>query len=214
MKIDRKAIGGRIKDALITAGYGQADLARRLGIKDPSVSAYISGKSAISDKAYLIASEMTGKSIDYFFTGKDSNSLVCETKEDYGVVTMPVRATAGAGYPNCIESLEPIGQITVQRNYDGPNIQVLKVRGNSMEPTIIDGAYIGIDITDKHIISGQLYAVYIPHEGIVVKRIWMGPELVKLESDNKLAPTHDMSIDRIDWETFVQGKVKWVLQEY
>jgi len=140
--------------------------------------------------------------------------LVCETKEDYGVVTMPVRATAGAGYPNCIESLEPIGQITVQRNYDGPNIQVLKVRGNSMEPTIIDGAYIGIDITDKHIISGQLYAVYIPHEGIVVKRIWMGPELVKLESDNKLAPTHDMSIDRIDWETFVQGKVKWVLQEY
>jgi len=69
-EIDRKAIGGRIKDALIAAGYGQADLARRLGIKDPSVSAYISGKSAISDKAYLIASEMTGKSIDYFSPAK------------------------------------------------------------------------------------------------------------------------------------------------
>lgn len=83
-----------------------------------------------------------------------------------------------------------------------------------MEPTIMNGSHVGVDIAEKEIISGQLYAVYIPHEGIVVKRIWIGPELVKIASDNPAAPDHDMMNERINWDTFVQGRVKWTLQRY
>lgn len=216
MKTDPKAIGARIKKVLEKKGLTQRALADLLGVTDPTVSAYIRGTSGIPAEVYSFLSELGDVSIDWLINGRvftGSATYVSEAQEEY-TVTMPVRTMAGAGQPHCIEQLEPIGYIRVEPEYDGPNIQVVKIRGTSMEPSIVDGAHVGIDVTDKEVISGQMYAVYMPHEGIVVKRIWIGPELVKIRSDNPQAPDHDMSIDRINWDTFVQGRVKWVLQKY
>lgn len=205
-----KDIGRRIKDSLKASGLKQKDLAEALGIADASVSAYVQGDNRMPEESYLILSGLTGKSIDYFFTGKESCSCISEPQTDYSAtVTMPVYALAGAGAPCCIDALEPICHICVEKKLDGPNIRVIEIRGSSMEPTLLDGSYVGVDVTDKNVISGKLYAVYLPYEGVVVKRIWIGPELVKIESDNKAAPSHDMSIDRINWDTFIQGRVKW-----
>lgn len=211
-----KDIGIRIKESLKAAGLKQKDLAEALGISDPSVTAYVQGDNRMTEESYLVLSRLTGKSVDYFFTGRETGAAVVadESPAYTGIVKMPVYAMAGAGAPCCIEALEPIRTICVEKKLDGPNVRVIEVRGNSMEPTLLDGSYVGVDVTDKNVISGKLYAVYLPYEGIVVKRIWIGPELVKIESDNKAAPSHDMSIDRINWETFIQGRVKWwIVQE-
>jgi len=212
MAIELNKIGERIR--IVRGEKNGADFGAMIGVSANMVSNYENGqawpKVTTLDKIITISR----KSADWLFYGKeDENNIIAEPQEDYSV-TMPVRAMAGAGAPCCIEQLEPIGSITLDKSYDGPNIQVLSIRGNSMEPTIMDGAHVGIDVTEREIISGQMYAVFIPHEGIVVKRIWMGPELIKISSDNPSAPDHDMIADRINWDTFVQGRVKWTVQKY
>lgn len=209
-------IGERVKESLELAGLKQKDLVDAFGVSAPSVYAYITGGSRMTEERYAKFAQLTGVNIHWLITGEGPKLLhgaasgVAEAQTDYnGMVKMPVYAMAGAGSPCCIDALEPIRHICVEKKMDGPNIRVIEVRGNSMEPTLMDGSYVGVDITDKNVISGKLYAVYLPYEGIVVKRIWIGPELVKIESDNKSAPSHDMSIDRINWETFIQGRVKW-----
>lgn len=207
-------IGKRIKEALNDSQISQKMLAAEIGVQPPSVTAYIQGGSNIPVEALEVISRMCDVSIDWIVKGKTATCK--ELSEVYigNTINLPVRAMAGAGTPCCLDDLEPIGYITLDKTYDGPNIQVLQIRGNSMEPTIMDGAHVGIDITEKEIISGQMYAVFIPHEGIVVKRIWIGPELVKISSDNPGAPDHDMIAERINWDTFVQGRVKWTVQKY
>ena len=184
-----------------------------LGIGNNSVSVYESGQSFPKPQTLDKIIQISGKSADWLLYGKDDTGLNIVSEQPAEYVSIPVRAMAGAGDPFCIDQLEPIGYITVDKDYDGPNIQVIKIRGTSMEPTYMDGAHVGVDITAKEIISGQAYAVFMPHEGIVVKRIWVGPELVKIESDNPAAPNHDVMTDRINWDRVVQGRVKWVIQK-
>lgn len=212
MAIDLIEIGKRIRD--VRGQRTGIEFGEIIGTSNNMVSIYESGGSWPKPQTLDKIIALSGKTADWLLYGRgDKSCVVAGTQEDYTVI-MPVRALAGAGDPCCIDELEPIGQIVVQKDYDGPNIQVVKIRGNSMEPTIMNGSHVGVDIAEKEIISGQLYAVYIPHEGIVVKRIWIGPELVKIASDNPAAPDHDMMNERINWDTFVQGRVKWTLQRY
>lgn len=213
MFMDLKEIGLRIK-AVRQKRNGE-DFGELIGVSRATISVYERGEGWPRPETLNKIIELSGRPADWLLYGKDEDgpTTIAEPQEEY-TVTLPVRALAGAGNPCCIYQLEPIGQIIVQKNYNGPNIEVVQIRGNSMEPTIMDGAHVGVDVTAKEIISGQMYAVYIPHEGIVVKRIWIGPELVKIASDNPTAPDHDMLSERINWDSFVQGRVKWVIQEY
>jgi phage repressor protein C with HTH and peptisase S24 domain len=211
MKIDLIKIGERIKT--VRGDQSGEKFGAQIGVSTNMVSMYENG--AAWPKAQTLAKiiKISGKSADWLLFGTPEADLVVAENEPEYTVTMPVRALAGAGDPCCIDQLNPIGQITVSKDYDGPNIQVIQIRGNSMEPTYMDGAHVGVDITSREVISGQAYAVYIPHEGIVVKRIWIGPELVTIASDNPSAPSHEVMADRVNWDTFIQGRVKWVIQK-
>lgn len=213
MIIDLKEIGHRIR--AIRGKRNGDEFGEFIGVSRATVSVYERGEGWPRPETLDKIIQLSGKPADWLLYGRGDGELpvVAEPQEEY-TATMPVHALAGAGNPCCIDQLEPIGQIIVQKSYNGPNIHVVEIRGTSMEPTIMDGAHVGVDVTAKEIVSGQMYAVYIPHEGIVVKRIWIGPELVKIASDNPTAPDHDMLSERINWDTFVQGKVKWVIQEY
>jgi phage repressor protein C with HTH and peptisase S24 domain len=212
---DLQEISGRFRSKRLENKLSQIQFGEQVGIQQSAVSAIEKGDRLPTTEQLLQVIGIFGGSADWWLFGRgvDNPSVVSEPQETY-TATMPVRGLAGAGNPCCIDQLESIGQITVEKGYDGPNIQVVKIRGTSMEPTIMDGGYVGIDVTSKEIISGQMYAVYIPHEGTVVKRIWIGPELVKIASDNPTSPDHDMMSERINWDTFVQGRVSWVIQRY
>jgi len=212
MKLNLKEIGERIRK--IRGSLNLDEFNKILGVSRSAISNYERGDAFPRPETLSKIVEYGGVSYDWLFTGgSENNTIVAEQLEEY-TVTMPVRAMAGAGHPCCIDQLEPIGHITIDKSYDGPNIQVLQIRGNSMEPTIMDASHVGIDVTEKEIISGQMYAVFMPYEGIVVKRIWIGPETVRIASDNPTAPDHELLTERINWETFVQGRVKWTVQKY
>ena len=128
-------------------------------------------------------------------------------------VEVNVFALAGAGNPNELLDMEPVAVIVIPLDFYKPSIVPVLIRGRSMEETILDGAIVGVDREDKWIISGEIYAIWIPHEGAVVKRLYLDTEKIICKSDNPKFGDIIVPLGRID-EHFIQGRVKWVIQKY
>jgi putative uncharacterized protein LI0677 len=67
-----------------------------------------------------------------------------------------------------MKSLNPIGKLAIPQFYAGDGIAVLKVHNEAALPTVRRGVYVGIDTISTKPISGEIFAVYIHYEGIVL----------------------------------------------
>jgi phage repressor protein C with HTH and peptisase S24 domain len=63
------------------------------------------------------------------------------------------------------------------------------------------------------VISGEIYAIRVPYEGLNLKRIFVDPEKgsIRLTCENSSHPDQMLSFQ--EREDFVVGKVVWVMQE-
>lgn len=129
------------------------------------------------------------------------------------VVVMQVYVTGGAGAPYEFIPSEPIEEIIVPKAYYTRSIIPVKVRGRSMERTLRDGAVVGVDRSDRLIVNGELYAVWLPYQGTVIKRLYLDDKMIQLQSDNEEFRPRDIEValDEVD-DNFIQGRVKWVIQ--
>jgi SOS-response transcriptional repressor LexA len=128
---------------------------------------------------------------------------------------LPVYAYAGAGKFIDLTEIEPIDTILIPKEYaNSGSLAVVKVVGKSMEPIIHEGAYIGVDKDNRNFISGNIYAVYLPFEGAVIKKVFTDIKNVILKSENKEFPDIVIPLKNIDKDNFIIGTVKWVLQKF
>ncbi len=109
-------------------------------------------------------------------------------------------------------SLSAIGKLAVPLSYATQGIHVVRLDASSMEPVISKGAYIGIDVAQKHIVSGELYGVYVPFEGVALKRVFLDAEHSRftLRSENPAHPEQYIPVEQHANRIF--GRVVWVLQ--
>jgi len=142
---------------------------------------------------------------------KSSPDVLIYNKNKEGLVKVDVYALAGAGSPKDLIDNEPIDTIMVPSDFMKPSIVPIKIKGESMEPTIYEGAVVGIDKEDKEIISGKIYAVWLPYEGAVIKRIFIDIDKVILKSDNISFPEISLPFKELD-DNFILGRVKWIIQ--
>ena len=131
-----------------------------------------------------------------------------------GSVPVGVYAFAGAGGPMELFEHEPIQTVDIPKHWLKPDMQSVLIRGRSMEPSIIDGAVVGVDTQDKNVVSGELYAVWLEYEGAVVKRLYMERDIVRICSDNPAFKEMQIKNDEINGDTFILGKVCWLMQSY
>jgi len=107
----------------------------------------------------------------------------------------------------------PIESLTVSDKFYLPTLLVVKMDEDDMEPIIRRGAYVGIDKERKTIRSGGLYAIDIPVEGLVLKRVTYDSENSRLvlKSENPAQEPQFLGIDEATDR--VVGRVIWTLQE-
>ena len=84
--------------------------------------------------------------------------------------------------------------------------------GNSMEPTIGDAALFAVDCSVKSFASGQVFVVWIPHEGPVLRRVFINLEGITLRADNRAYPEIFTPADLPKRNDIILGRVRWVLQ--
>lgn len=108
--------------------------------------------------------------------------------------------------------LKGVGKLSIPQSFAGTHIQVLRVETSGMEPLIRKGAYVGLDSSQKNILSGEIYGVFVPYEGISLKRLFLDAANNRfvMRSENQSHPEQYLPVDkRTD---SIMGRVAWVLQ--
>lgn len=128
-------------------------------------------------------------------------------------VEVNVYDISSAGDPKNFPGAEPVDRAFIPKaDYEkGP--VAIRVKGDAMSPNILDGATVGVDIRDRRLVSGGLYAIWLNFEGVTIKRVFVYPDRVVLKSDNPTFPeTAVYNVNRS--EEFIIGRVVWVYQRY
>lgn len=124
---------------------------------------------------------------------------------------VPIMACAGAGpaVEDC--SLEFVQTISVLEDYVHPGVFACKIVGDSMEPSIINGAYVGVVPLSENLVEGAIYLIWQPPFGLVAKRVYPGQDgTLILRSDNPAVK--DVVIEAAAYENIIKGRVVWVWQ--
>ncbi|MEQ9619867.1 MAG: S24 family peptidase [Deltaproteobacteria bacterium] len=127
------------------------------------------------------------------------------------LVEINIWELAGAGNPLVSPEAEPIEKVALPsklvRNYTNG----FRVEGDSMYPTIVNGAYVGFDPNDKKVVSNGIYCLNLPYEGYVVKRLEIKPNEIIVKSDNQMVEDYSVPINDMD-RNLIVGRVRWIFQ--
>lgn len=134
-----------------------------------------------------------------------------EPVEGENLPLVPVYGSTGAGPDVELFNSEPETFIQVLPQYMLPDLAAFRVDGDSMEPTIKCGSYVGVVPFNGDIAEGGIYLVSIPPFGRLIKRLKMGVDGgIDLVSDNKSYEKRTISYEGYD--KVVLGRVAWVWQ--
>jgi len=84
----------------------------------------------------------------------------------------------------------------------------LKVRDNSMAPTIKEGAIVGLAFKGREIKDGEIYVLRTSGRHAMVRRVFLGINKYILKTDNPSSP----AIEAPTGSIAIVGRVMWVLQ--
>lgn len=140
-----------------------------------------------------------------------------EAASDYGdfifIPQVADQISAGAGVVpyNNVELRVAFRRDWIKRKGDPRNMSLIKVVGDSMEPTLLSGDLVLVDHGRTRVDpQGGIYAIAIDHE-IMIKRIqplhFMGT--LKIISDNKRYGAIDADADSLN----INGKVIWFARD-
>ena len=111
---------------------------------------------------------------------------------------LPVKAhiipivDAGAGLPSWTDTGEQIEVVLPEiSGYDRRDLFAVRVRGDSMEPTLSEGDIV-LFVRDGEPESGKIVAVHMPDDGLIVKRLQRVGDAWLLVSDNPAHPPREL----------------------
>ena len=202
----------RMKEKVDEGGRGSVSrLAELLNTERGTVSKYINGQlkgERVPADKILFFEEKLGLAPVLKRIGVHSPA---EPVEGDNLPIIPVFSHAGAGSPSEFFSGTPEVTIPVLPQYFLPDIAAIKVTGDSMEPTISKGAYVGVVPLGEDLIEGGIYLVSRPPVGVLVKRVRLGKEgNILLYSDNPRYEPQELPFE--GYEDVIIGKVVWVWQ--
>ncbi len=115
----------------------------------------------------------------------------------------------GAAHP----VLPQVGKISLPLSHAEVGVQVVRMEAPNMQPTVQVGAYMGVDSSVKTPVSGMVYALYWPHEGLVIKRVFLDSDDVHYILRSDAADYPEVRLPAKTLQSRILGKVVWVLQQ-
>lgn len=146
--------------------------------------------------------------LNMLFKGTASETGQCGKES---VRPRPVHAMINSRGANEWLSEDPVERIVLPETYaDG--VDLVRMCGSGMEPTIRDGAIFAVDRSVAGFSSGEVFVVWMPIDGPVVRRAFIDLGKLILKSDNQAYPDIVIPIAEIPQDGFILGMVRWVLQ--
>lgn len=108
--------------------------------------------------------------------------------------------------------LQTSGKIALPQSYVNAQTLVFHIESDSFSPLVRRGAYVGVDTSRTHPISGEVYAVYMPHEGVALKRLFLDGDHGPFHPEDGTARPPRRALLPQDCPGRILGRVSWVLQ--
>lgn len=217
------AILGKVKE-LEASGMKRAEISRLLGHTGRSaVTNWLKESSTSRNASFpdmLRYIDVLGLDIqDYLPKSatirRPAPNAPVEKADADGSVTIHVYALAGAGPAFDLEENAPLATIRVPLEYAMQCDSALLVKGDSMAWTIKSGGVVGVIRRNFDFVSGEVYAVRLPYEGLSIKRVIVdaasGEYIIRSDNpDKEKYPDRRLSIT--EYADIILGRVVWVWQ--
>lgn len=207
----------RLTSLMYEKGISQAELARLIGIKQPSVFKILSGETRNPKKILEIA---TALNVDphWLKTGEgdpEPSYRIVEVSEPQNPNTvridiLDVEASAGNG-----AYLSPTEQGLLSQEFDltffrqqfgradAKHLKLITVKGDSMAPTLESGDLLYVDISENYFAADGLYVFTFDGQTFIKRLQKVGKEMLVI-SDN---PTYKEWTFTQDDDVFIHGRV-------
>jgi phage repressor protein C with HTH and peptisase S24 domain len=192
---EAKDLAKRI-DAAVKESGGVAAVSRGSNTPQRTLSKYMAGDATPSAIALGRIAMAVARPVDWFIHGAEAPEKTASldvTAPDQADTTQIVILDVVAGAGNGIDNIEAevVGYLPFSREklrllgIKPEMVRAHELRGDSMEPTIMDRACVLVDITKRDLVDGRIYSLRAP-EGLRVKRIQRQMDgSVLLISDNR-----------------------------
>lgn len=193
---------------MVIKGLSQARFAERMGISPANMSKHLSGKLPITLGLVNRVCLDYGVARQWLLYGHDTPFAKSEgevkSAEGHparrGVPVYDIDVTAGFGPLERMFTEDRIsGYIDLPGLNNPVNERIVKVSGNSMEPSILNGSYVAIrEVQGDTIFWGQVYVIILEDYRMVkIVRRHSDPTKVILHSENPDYDDIDISRDSI-----------------
>ena len=216
-------IAERLKEIRIAlfGERGQTRMARLLGISQPAYFRYENAQVRLQNKALALLAERQSVNPLYLLTGRGDKyirpkaPIIKEEEEEYGKIqSVPVLSDEiAAGPPRAIEDYpsEEFFAFRARWLHHPKDTFALKVRGDSMEPEIANGSWVLVDVRDRDLRPGVIYAVRA-EGGCVVRRLFVNGDVLNFfplrpSQENKIFYFKRPAV------TPIIGRVIWVFRK-
>jgi phage repressor protein C with HTH and peptisase S24 domain len=221
----------RIKSA--TGVRTQVELAELLGLRQSSISD-AKRRNSIPPEWYLRLFHQFGLNPDWLSDGIDPKFLKPGLSRDdtdsprrlveggggYGEASPQSRIVYVSGMGGAQQGSdeagawlpEHIGQLAIPETFHSDGLLVVRMEGGGMEPIIRNGAYVGVDPGRRSPISGDIFAVRLPVEGLVLKRLFIDQSGGRIVLRSEASGYPEQGLPLPQGREQIVGRVVWVLQ--
>lgn len=224
-----ETIGHRIKSLMKTKNLKVEDLASVLDVKVRTIKSYTFNERNPSSDQLVTLADLFGVTVDFLATGKvdtaeaDEADLVHAQVQgqngpkltEHDFVLIPISSAHASAGPGFIPPEERfIGALAFNRywlkreNVNPDHATLVKVRGDSMEPTLHDGAVVLVDHRRCEPAARKgIFALRIG-EDVMVKRLEQVDGVLVITSDNPLHDSRAISGKALG-DVAIIGRVVW-----
>lgn len=212
---EREGLRLRLQSAVRNAGGNRA-IAAKSGIPERSVTRYVGGKAEPAALTLLRLARASNVSLEWLVSGDGDATIGSEVQNlaDDAVAIPMLDVVAAAGDGRSGHTAEPVALLpfskTLLRRLDvsTEHAHFITSRGDSMEPTISDGAIVLVDVSKRKSREDGVY-VLVVGDDVRIKRVQFGVNALTLISDNAEKYPRE-SVRGADLEIVkVVGKVFW-----
>lgn len=211
----------------VTSTKTQLEIAEFFGIRQSSISE-AKRRNSIPSDWYMKLFDKLGVNPDWVKKGVgpiylrsetsygsyESKDAVEENKKSPLIkdLMVPVYSTRCLDDQTFPPLLDIAGKLTLPLEYAKPGIIVFQIETNSFAPIIRKGAYIGVDTSSVCPVSGEIFAILMPYEGIALKQLFFDGVQSRflLRVENPAYPEQIFTPSECKKRLF--GRLRWVLQ--
>lgn len=210
---DNSALAARIRQAIAALPWTKAEVAERLEVSPQAITGWET-KGRIGKQSLAGLAALTGLSINYFLTGRDSEQAAETDWSDILGYAQAVGLGKGAEAQEYAEThkLKFRADSLARKRLRPPALAVMYGQGDSMLPRIRPGDAILFDTSDTRPKDGAIFIIQWKGE-VYAKRAMVLDDTVFFAADHPAGDHHWKKPKRMDAKrdpVHILGRVRWI----